>query len=266
MDSILDLEPHPKYPDAYLVCRRTGVHFYKLAKEREYEDSYFQEEYKNQYNRTYYEDEPQVRNLARRRLSALRMFQDPDRKSLFEIGCATGFFLDEARKAGYQVKGLELSRTEADFAKGRLGLDVKSGSFLEDEFLPNEKFDTVCAFFVIEHFRDAEKVFGRISDLVKPGGVLFLGLPSLFGPSYSTNPTDWFQNHPSDHFWDYSPNSLKKMLKLYGWRTVYKKPMSYHPNRDRGWKGKYLTHPLFVRYANLACYADTFHLIAIKNI
>ncbi|TGK06505.1 class I SAM-dependent methyltransferase [Leptospira fletcheri] len=266
MDSIFDLKPHPKYPEEYLVCSRTGVHFYRKAREREYEDSYFQEEYKNQYKKTYYEDEPQLRELARRRLASLARFQNPNGKTLFEVGCAAGFFLDEAKKAGYSVTGMELSETEASFARKTLGLNVISGSFLSDELLPKEKFDAVCAFFVVEHFSDAEAVFRKLTDLVRSGGLLFLGLPSLFGPTFRTNPTEWFAGHPKDHFWDYSPDSLKKMLKLYGWRTVYKKPMSYHPTRDKGWRGKVLPHPLFVRYANLACYADTFHLIAIKIV
>lgn len=266
MSSILELEPHPEYPEAYMVCRRTGVHFYKLAKERDYEDSYFQEEYKNQYKKTYYEDEPQLRNLARVRLEMMSAFQDPKGKTLFEIGSAAGFFLSEAEKKGYKVAGMELSSSEAEYSKDKLGLDVISGSFLDDSIFPNETFDAVCAFFVIEHFPNAELVFERISKLLKPGGLLFLGLPSLNGPSFQTNPEEWFRTHPSDHFWDYSPDSLKKMLKMYGLVTVYRKPMSYHPNRDKGWKGKYLTHRLFVRFANLSCYADTFHSIAIKKI
>ncbi|PJZ64356.1 class I SAM-dependent methyltransferase [Leptospira wolffii] len=265
MSSILELEPHPDFPDAYMVCRRTGVHFYRLAKERKYEDSYFQEEYKNQYKKTYYEDEAQLRRLAGIRLDMMSSFQNPEGLTLFELGCAAGFFLSEAAKRGYKVKGLELSKSESEYARNNLGLDVLSGSFLDDSVLPDEKFDAVCAFFVIEHFPDAEDVFARITNLVKPGGLLFLGLPSLNGPSFRTNPLEWLRTHPSDHFWDYSPNSLEKMLKMYGFVTLCKKPMSYHPQRDRGWKGKYLTQSLFVRYANLSCYADTFHSIAIKK-
>ncbi|TGK06636.1 class I SAM-dependent methyltransferase [Leptospira semungkisensis] len=266
MSSILELEPHPQFPDAYMVCRRTGVHYYRLAQERKYEDSYFQEEYKNQYKKTYYEDEVQLRNLAKLRLDMMSSFQSPEGKTLFELGCAAGFFLSEAEKRGYKVKGLELSKTEAAYAREKLGLDVIAGSFLDDSILPKETFDTVCAFFVIEHFPNVEVVLEKLTSMIKPGGLLFLGLPSLNGPSFQTNPQEWFRTHPKDHFWDYSPDSLKKMLKMYGLVTVYRKPMSYHPNRDRGWKGKFLTHRLFVRYANLSCYADTFHSIAIKKI
>ncbi|EMY12086.1 hypothetical protein LEP1GSC043_1467 [Leptospira weilii str. Ecochallenge] len=37
----LELVPHPQYPEQYRICQRTGVCFYKPARTREYEDSYF---------------------------------------------------------------------------------------------------------------------------------------------------------------------------------------------------------------------------------
>ncbi|WP_061244701.1 class I SAM-dependent methyltransferase [Leptospira interrogans] len=261
----LELVPHPQYPEQYQICKRTGVCYYKLAKSREYKDSYFLEEYKNQYQKTYYEDETSLRILAQRRLKIIRKFQDPMRATLFELGSAAGFFLDEARKEGYQVTGLEISPAEAQYSQKALGLEVFCASFLEENVLQGRIFDVVSAFFVIEHFPDADFVFEKLTNLVKPGGFLFLGLPSLYGPTFQTNPEEWFRTHPSDHFWDYSPGSLKKMLKGYGFKTEYRKPMSYHPSRDRGWRGKTLNHRLFTCLSDLACYGDTFHLIAQKQ-
>ncbi|EMY79542.1 methyltransferase domain protein [Leptospira weilii serovar Ranarum str. ICFT] len=261
----LELIPHPQYPEQYRICKRTGVCFYKPAKTREYKDSYFLEEYKNQYQKTYYEDETSLRALAKKRLGILGKLHALPNSSLFELGSAAGFFLDEARKIGYQTTGLEISPAEVEFSRKTLGLDVHCDSFLEENVLKDRSFDVVAAFFVIEHFPDADFVFEKLTDLVKPGGFLFLGLPSLYGPTFQTDPREWFLTHPSDHFWDYSPGSLKKMLKGYGFTTVYKKPMSYHPSRDRGWRGKILSHRLFARLSDLTCYGDTFHLIAQKR-
>src|SRR5579875_1374638 len=47
-------------------------------------------------------------------------------KRLLEIGCAYGLFLDAARKRGYDVTGVELSRAAAAHARERLGLTVHS--------------------------------------------------------------------------------------------------------------------------------------------
>ena len=50
---IFNLVPHTLYPSEYNICSNTGACFYLKAKHREYSSSYFMEEFKNQYNKTY---------------------------------------------------------------------------------------------------------------------------------------------------------------------------------------------------------------------
>ena len=45
--------------------------------------------------------------------------------ALLDVGCGHGLLLDEARKRGYSVTGLELSETARGYARGVLGLDVR---------------------------------------------------------------------------------------------------------------------------------------------
>lgn len=99
MDPKLKLVPHPQYPEQYQICQRTGVCFYKSAKTREYKDSYFLEEYKNQYQKTYYEDEISLRALAQKRLGILSRFHDCRNSTLFELGSAAGFFWTRLEKS-----------------------------------------------------------------------------------------------------------------------------------------------------------------------
>ena len=256
-------QPHPRLPEEYDLCSRTGLHFYKRAKMREYTENYFLEEFKNQYKKTYYEDEPNLRKLAQKRLSILMSFLNPVGKSLLEVGCAAGFFLDEAAKLGFQVKGIEISQKEVEYARN-LGHSVDGISFLE--YQPKETFDVLAAFFVIEHFQDQELVLTKIRDLIKKDGYLFLALPSLYGPSYLTNPDDWFSNHPGDHFVDYSPSSLKSVLEMLGFQICFREPMSFHPQRDRGWRGRFPTKYFYRVLARWSCYGDTMQILAKKII
>ncbi|MDX1958798.1 MAG: class I SAM-dependent methyltransferase [Leptospiraceae bacterium] len=260
--SIFELVQHSRFPDEYMVCKNTGLHFYKKAVERQYSDSYFLEEFKSQYNKTYYEDEENLRALARKRLKVLSKFTVPSRSSILEIGSAAGFFLDEAQKLRFKVKGVEISRSETNYAKG-MGLDVIESSFLE--FESNETFDCICAFFVIEHFRDQETVWKKISSLLAPGGLLFLALPSLHGPSFETNPKAWFETHPTDHFVDYSPKSIERVMQKFSMNLVWKKPMSYHPSRAMNWRGKFPFRKIYNNLADLSSYGDTIQVIGKKN-
>ena len=250
----------------------TGALHYARAHELEYGDDYFLTEYKNQYGKTYIEDEANLRRLARRRLGLLPEPSGAGR-TLLEIGCACGFFLDEAREAGYAVRGLEISPYGATFAREELGLDVIQRSFLSDpgpdqgpsfDLAPGGH-DVVAAFFVLEHFADQQAAWRRVASLVKPGGLLLIALPSLRGPLFECSPDRWARTHPADHFADYCPLSLRAMLPLYDLRPVRMRPMSYHPDRACGPRGARLMRPLYRTLADLQCFGDTMEALAIKK-
>lgn len=263
--SLFQFSPHKQFPEFYEECHHTGVLRYLPAKTREYGDSYFMEEYSNQYKKSYYEDEPNLRLMAKRRLSVLeKVGALATKSSLLEIGSAAGFFLDEAKLAGYQTRGLELSPKEVEYARSVLSLDVEKKSVLSysvNEW--KERYDVVAAFFVVEHIEDIDGIWDRLSSWLKPGGFLYLALPSSFGPSFQTNPTNWFATHPSDHFFDYSVHSLKKLLSILGFEVNYVRPMSYHSYRDLSPRGK-LPEWLYRLYANSFAYGDTIELTARK--
>lgn len=277
--SLFDFIPHRKFPEFYEICRHTGVLRFLPAKQREYGDSYFMEEYMSQYKKSYYEDEPNLRAMAKRRLANLAKLAPLSpvanvdtsgrtaipKQTLLEIGSAAGFFLDEARIAAYQTKGLELSPKEVEYSKTKLGLDVDRRSVLSvEEGEWRESFSVISAFFVIEHIDDIEGIWRRLQAWTRPGGFLYLAVPSSFGPSFETNPKEWFRTHPSDHFFDYSVHSLKKLLSILGFDVNYVRPMSYHSYRDLGLKGK-LPEWLYRLYANQFAYGDTIELIARKR-
>src|SRR5262245_17832447 len=46
-------------------------------------------------------------------------------RRLLEVGCGAGFFLKVAERAGWQVRGLELSDEASKYARERLALDVR---------------------------------------------------------------------------------------------------------------------------------------------
>ena len=246
-----------------------GILYYKNARSLDYGADYFLDEYKNQYGRTYVEDEKQLRELARRRLNVLKKVDASASGRLLEIGCAAGFFLDEARSSGFEVRGLDISEFAVAYARDSLGLDARAGSFLDEANPGAGSWDALAAFYVIEHFPDQRLVFERISSLLGPGGLFVFAVPSTNGPTYTTSPEVWAGTHPTDHFADYSPAALKKILPLYGLELVHVRPASYHPTRLRGkapWRWILRRNPkLYRRYADFFNFGDTMEVIARKK-
>lgn len=273
----------PELGPDFGICP-SGAIVYKNAHVLDYGSDYFLSEYENQYGKTYIDDEGNLRMLARRRLEMLRSVRtslhsrreffthESDSSSqtdspefvgkMLEIGCATGFFLDEARKAGLEVKGIEVSPFATRHAT-EMGLDVANVSFLDDHPFFDQSYDCLAAFFVLEHLPDQKKVFAKLSKLLKPGGILLFSLPSTQGPLFHCNPGQWIDTHPPDHFIDYSPASLKAILGHYDMKLKYCRPCSYHQQRACGLLSL-LPSILYRKLADLRCFGDTFEGIIEK--
>lgn len=120
----------------------------------------------------YEENEDRLRAEAR---GALRQLPVASGR-LLEIGPAGGFFLDEARSAGFDVVGVEINPEMAEYGRTRLQLDIRTGMF-EDASLPSESFDVIVMQDVLEHVRQPRTFLAAASQLLKPGGYVFLRGP-----------------------------------------------------------------------------------------
>ena len=120
----------------------------------------------------YLRDEAVHRRRALGYLRAIaREWPAPGR--LLDVGCATGFFLDEARRQGWQATGCEVSAWAAEYAAVRLSLDVTVGPF-PNATLKGRRFDVVTFFNVFEQLPDPRESECALRDLVAPAGLVVL--------------------------------------------------------------------------------------------
>ena len=100
-----------------------------------------------------------------------------DRRGRFlEIGCAGGFFLDEARAAGFDVMGIEGNSSMARHAREKLGLPVDNRSVFDVHFEPGS-FDVVASNRVLEHLPPIHETLKKIASWLRPGGLLLISGP-----------------------------------------------------------------------------------------
>ena len=106
--------------------------------------------------------------------------------SILEIGGAPGQYLAYMHKNfGYDIHCLDYSdigcrKTEENFRLLNIqGKVYQENLFSEDLALP--QFDIVYSMGFIEHFSDVQAVIQNHLKLIKPGGILLVGVPNFLG-------------------------------------------------------------------------------------
>src|SRR4051795_1046167 len=94
---------------------------------------------------------------------------------LLDVGCGHGLLLDEARRRGYDVDGLELSASAAAYAREVLGLRVHERTLEEHD--AEGGYAAIVLADVLEHLDDPPAAIRRCRELLRPGGVLCLVTP-----------------------------------------------------------------------------------------
>ena len=110
------------------------------------------------------------------RLDIVEKFTGVQGGKLLDIGCTTGFILEEAKSRGWDAYGVEANPYAAEVARQK-GLNVENVT-VENASFPSGQFDAVTAFDVIEHVRTPLPILEKACDLLKPGGMLFLYVPN----------------------------------------------------------------------------------------
>jgi SAM-dependent methyltransferase len=185
-----------------------------------YDESYFAAAQRNgdgQGYSDYLSEEPNHRITARDRLRLLARFRESG--SLLDVGCAAGFFLDEARQAGWAVDGIELSAAVARHAIDRLGLRVKVAGFREADF-GTASFDALTMWDYIEHSVDPIGDLVASRELLTAGGILALSTGDAGSLVARVSGRRWHLLTPRHHNYFFTRQSLEIALNRSGFQLL----------------------------------------------
>lgn len=97
-------------------------------------------------------------------------------KSLLEIGCGNGNFLEKIRHVVKIVKGVEINQNAVDICKSK-GLDVEN---MELSAL-NAQYDMIVAFQLLEHISDVSSFLDSVVKCLNDYGMLLIAVPNPDG-------------------------------------------------------------------------------------
>ena len=102
----------------------------------------------------------------------------PHKGKILDIGTAGGSFLGVAKLRGWDVLGIEPNKWLCAWGKKNYGIDIKPGTLFDHHF-PDNSFDCVTLFDVLEHVPDPTKVLSEINRILKPNGLLVVNYPDF---------------------------------------------------------------------------------------
>lgn len=97
-------------------------------------------------------------------------------KSLLDIGCGTGEFLNYCQNHQFNCVGVEPSDKARTYAQTNYHLEIRE-QFLQGMH-HSERFDCITLWHVLEHIHQLDATLVKIRTLLKPGGTAIIALPN----------------------------------------------------------------------------------------
>jgi len=143
---------------------------------------------------------------------------------IFDMGCGSGHFLEQAVRRGYEGWGIDFDPISVERAQQR-GLDRVCCQSIEAFVEKNSglMFDHITAFDVIEHLPDPLSVLKWLRSLLKPDGRITVTVPNRHRLFANQMKSDF----PPHHFFRFNEASLTQCLNVAGFVDVDTKVFEY---------------------------------------
>ncbi len=139
---------------------------------------------------------------------------------LLDVGCATGDFLFEMQQfLGWELCGVEPSQAASEYARKKLQLSIQKAS-VEEAIYPDDYFDVITMWNVIEHVPDPTAVLLKIRKWLKPDGILIFNTPNLDSLDARLLGPYWAGFELPRHFLIFSRQTLKTLLTRAGFKMI----------------------------------------------
>jgi SAM-dependent methyltransferase len=135
---------------------------------------------------------------------------------LLDLGCAYGFFLEEAKRF-YEVAGIEIAEEAAAACRAR-GLNVLTGLADEANLAQLGMVDVIMLLDVIEHLPDPAATLALCRRHLNPDGIIVITTGDFASLYARLAGAHWRLMTPPQHLWFFTPDSLRRLAGALGFR------------------------------------------------
>jgi SAM-dependent methyltransferase len=161
-----------------------------------------------------------LRTNFKRRLKVLNgVYPGLATAELFEIGCAYGFFLQEASSHVVKASGIDISVDAVKRATDDLNVDARVADYLSLELA--QPVDLIAMWDTIEHLRRPDLFISKASRDLKSGGQIAITTGDIDSLNARLRGKSWRMIHPPTHLHYFSVATLGRLLDRNGFDVVH---------------------------------------------
>jgi 2-polyprenyl-3-methyl-5-hydroxy-6-metoxy-1,4-benzoquinol methylase len=183
------------------------VNFYSLLEDEEYSQ----------------EAEGRAKNF-KTILKRLNKLKKPGNR-LLDVGAASGIFLDLARKEGYEIYGIEPSRSLVKEAKEQYDISLFCGTL--KNYPDPKKFSVIALIDIIEHLTDPVSFLEQVSSRLQKNGILVLVTPDIRSVAARMTGKKWW-HYRIAHLNFFNKKSLHTLIKKSGLEMLSQKRYAWN--------------------------------------
>ncbi len=167
----------------------------------------------------YLEERESLRLNFTKRLETLAQLAGGLRgRSLLEVGCAYGFFLELAGEKGLEAHGIDITVDGVRYANERLGVRAQMGDYLSTTRAP---VDLVTMWDTVEHLPRPDLFVAKAARELAPGGLLAITTGDIGSFNARMRKGSWRMIHPPTHLHYFSVPTISLLLQRNGLDVVH---------------------------------------------
>jgi len=134
--------------------------------------------------------------------------------SILDVGCGRGVALRSLADFGCETYGFEVSSAAVQGIDPRVTVSV-APSLAEAQF-PDNQFDGVLIWHVLEHVPNPRAVLTEAQRILKPGGVLVVAVPNFSSIQSTWSGAEWFHLDAPRHLFHFPVSALEELMRSTG--------------------------------------------------